>query len=139
MKEGILKKKSVVLILLSRLLILPVLAFLKYCGGLTREEFTVLGYLIVPICCLYIALAVKFIRNNRYLISGKAVSAGYYQTRYLLPASLYLSEFAVILCKAFLNWLTTDELYLVVFLIESSLASYAGFYLAELFSAAGEN
>ena len=139
MKEGQLKKKSVILILFTRLAILLTLVLLSYFGGFTREEFTVLGYLLTPVCCLYLTLAFKFIRDNRYLISGNTVTTGYYQTRYLLPALLYLAEFSVILLKPLFNWLTTDELYLTVVLIECFLASYAGFYLTDLFSRSGEN
>lgn len=134
MKEGLLKKRVTLSIVIFRLAILLSLPVLKNHGGIATDEMQQLYYLLLPLSFVYFALSIKFIMNNRYLLSGKSVNKSYFLMGYPLLGFLYLLEIGLIFCKGFFNLPSIAELYTSIIIIECLLGAYTGFYLSDLFA-----
>lgn len=133
MKEGVLKKRLVYLILISRLLIFVFLLFLNFLGGIAKDELWQLIFLMTPVTVLYAAVVLKFISGNRYLARGENLSGGYSVFSWLLLALIYFSELLLIVLNAAFITITASNLRTGILICECLLAAYAGTNLTTLF------
>lgn len=134
MKEGVLKKRLVCLILICRVLIFIFLIFLNFMGGIAKDELWQLIFLMTPITVLYAAVVLKFISVNRYLARGESLPSGYSVFSWLFLAFIYFSELLLIVLNAAFMTITAGNLHTGILICECLLAAYAGLNLTALFA-----
>lgn len=134
MKEGLLKKRLIYLILICRVLLFMFLVFLNAIGGIAKDELWQVIFLIAPLTVFYGAMALKFISGNRYLPEGENLPAGYAAFSWLFPVFIYILEFLLIILNTAFLMITVGDLHSGILICECLLAAYAGLNLTALFA-----
>jgi hypothetical protein len=132
-------KRTVVIIGITMRTVIFLLPFVLYTAlpvpGFRPDQFDTLLYILLPLTCLYYALFIKFIAQNRYQVAGRKLEDLPLNLGYFLLILLGIAELTLILWKAFDDTVLDDnKFFLLIALIESGFGIYAGLYLSDLFS-----